>query len=116
MSWQSIIQAAVIVGLLLIAVPPLGKYIAAVHGSRGDGTAPFDRFFNPVERFIYRVSGIDERREQRWNVYALSMLAFSLVSVFVLYLMLRRRARCRSTPRTRTASRRSARSTSRSAS
>ena len=89
MSWQSIIQAAVIIGLLLIAAPPLGKYIAAVHGARGDGTAPLDRFFDPIEGFIYRVSGVNKRREQRWNVYALSMLAFSVVSVFVLYVMLR---------------------------
>ena len=89
MSWQSILQAAVLIGLLLVAVPPLGKYIAVTHGSRGDGTAYGDRVFLPVERFIYRVCGIDERREQRWNVYALSMLAFSVISVFGVYIVLR---------------------------
>ena len=50
-----------------------------------DRTAPGDRVFLPVERFIYRVCGIDETREQRWSTYALSLLAFSLVSVLVLY-------------------------------
>ena len=89
MSWQSIIQVAALAGLLLITVPPLGKYIAVVHGSRGDGTAYGDRIFNPIERLIYRVCGIDQRREQRWNTYAMSMLAFSVISVLGVYVVLR---------------------------
>ncbi len=32
---------------------------------------------SPVERLVYRVCGVDERREQRWSVYAFSLLAFS---------------------------------------
>ncbi len=48
-----------------------------------------DRFFGPVERLIYRLCGIDETKEQRWSVYALSLLAFSLVSVLVVYGMQR---------------------------
>src|SRR5581483_41214 len=42
-----------------------------------------------VERGIYRVCRVDPEREQRWNVYALSLLAFSLVSGLVLYVQLR---------------------------
>ncbi len=86
MSWQSLLQAVVLI-VLLLAVPPLGRYMADVYGARADGTAPGDRVFGPIERFIYRVCGIDERREQRWNVYAISLLAFSLVSVLVLYVL-----------------------------
>ncbi len=41
--------------------------------------APGDRVFGPIERLVYRICGIDERREQRWSTYALSLLAFSLV-------------------------------------
>jgi K+-transporting ATPase ATPase A chain len=51
--------------------------------------APGDRVFLPIERFIYRLCGIDESREQRWSVYALSLLAFSVVSVLLLYLLQR---------------------------
>jgi K+-transporting ATPase ATPase A chain len=51
--------------------------------------APGDRFFLPVERLVYRVCGIDESREQRWSVYALSLLAFSVVSVLLLYVLQR---------------------------
>ena len=56
MSWQSILQALLMVAALGVTAPPLGRYIAAVHGSRGNGTAPFDRLFNPIERAVYRVT------------------------------------------------------------
>jgi K+-transporting ATPase ATPase A chain len=45
--------------------------------------------FAAIERPIFRVCRIDPESEQRWNIYALSLLAFSLVSVLVLYAQLR---------------------------
>ena len=60
-------------GVAVIAVPLLGRYMAAVYGARKDGSAPGDRFFGPIERVIYRVCRIDHKREQRWNVYTLSL-------------------------------------------
>ena len=93
MSWQNFIQVAVLVALLVVTVPPMGRYFARVYGHTPEGTpagsAPGDRFFGPVDRFIYRICGIDSKREQRWNVYAMSLLAFSLVSILVLYAMIR---------------------------
>jgi potassium-transporting ATPase potassium-binding subunit len=47
--------------------------------------APGDRVFLPIERLVYRLCGIDETREQRWSTYALSLLAFSLMSVLFVY-------------------------------
>ena len=75
--------------LLAVTVPPLGRYIAAVFGSRPDGSAPGDRVFGPVERTIYRILAVDPKREQRWNVYAYSLLAFSAVSFGAVYLLQR---------------------------
>jgi K+-transporting ATPase ATPase A chain len=43
----------------------------------------------PVERLLYRVTGVDENHEMRWTEYAIAMLLFSLVSMVVLYLMQR---------------------------
>jgi K+-transporting ATPase ATPase A chain len=48
-----------------------------------------DRIFGPLERVIYRMCRIDPQREQRWNVYALSVLALSVVSFFFVYLIQR---------------------------
>ncbi|HRA86270.1 MAG: potassium-transporting ATPase subunit KdpA [Ilumatobacteraceae bacterium] len=89
MSWQNVVQFAALAALLALTVPPLGRYIAAVFGAREDGSAPGDRVFGPIERRVYRILGVDDRREQRWNVYAASLMAFSLLSVLLLYAMLR---------------------------
>ena len=73
---------ALVVALAVLA-PPLGRYMAGVYGD--GGRAPGDRIFLPVERLIYRACRVDERREQRWPVYAFSLLGFSLVSFLVVY-------------------------------
>jgi len=86
MSGAAWAQLAALLVLLAISTPLLGSYMAKVYG---DGKAPGDRFFRPVERLIYRVCGVDETSEQRWTTYALSLLAFSLASVVVLYAQLR---------------------------
>ncbi|HEY6185513.1 MAG TPA: potassium-transporting ATPase subunit KdpA, partial [Terriglobales bacterium] len=46
-----------------------------------------DPVLRPVERVIYRLTGVDENCEMRWTEYAISMLLFSLVSMVVLYAM-----------------------------
>jgi K+-transporting ATPase ATPase A chain len=79
-------QLLFVIALLAVSTPLLGTYMAKVYGG---GRAPADRLFLPVERAIYRVCRIDPDREQRWTVYAYSLLAFSLVSGLVLYLQLR---------------------------
>src|SRR6201998_4813548 len=46
-----------------------------------------DPVLRPIERLLYRVTGVDEEHEMRWTEYAIAMLLFSLVSMIVLYLM-----------------------------
>jgi K+-transporting ATPase ATPase A chain len=82
MSWQSILTAVLLIAALAVTAVPLGRYMARVYGL---GTAPGERFFDPIDRAIYRLCGIDAKREQRWNVYAVSLLAFSLTSVLSVY-------------------------------
>jgi K+-transporting ATPase ATPase A chain len=38
-----------------------------------------------VERVVYRLVGVDPRADQRWSVYASSVMAFSFVGVIVLF-------------------------------
>ena len=76
------LQLLALVAAVAAGARLLGPYLAGIYG---DGKAPGDRVFLPVERAIYRVCGVDEEREQRWNVYALSLLAFSLFSVVLLF-------------------------------
>jgi potassium-transporting ATPase potassium-binding subunit len=90
MSPQGLLQFFLLLMALAVTAPALGRYIAKVHDhDRLNGSAPGDRFFLPVERWIYRVSGIDSASEQRWNVYALALLAFSAISFLFVYLVQR---------------------------
>ena len=87
MSGASWVQFAVFIGILAITAPLLGAYLAKIYGD--SERAVGDRFFRPVENLIYRLCRIDPEREQRWNIYALSFLAFSVVGVLLLYVMQR---------------------------
>ncbi len=83
------LQLVLLVALLGVSMGPMGRYMAKVYCSEADGKALGDRLFLKVERAIYRVLRVDPKREQRWNVYAMAMLAFSLVSVLFLYALIR---------------------------
>ena len=69
-------QIGVLVVALAVAVPFLGRYLAAVY------TSPRHL---AVERVAYRALRIDPDADQRWRTYALSVLGFSLVGVLVLF-------------------------------
>src|SRR5579864_6575645 len=75
--------------LIAISTPLLGIYMYRVYFAKA---APGDRVFLPVERLIYRVIGVDPEGEQRWRGYAMSLLAFSLVSLLFTYFILRLQA------------------------
>ncbi len=81
--WAQLIALIVVIG---ITAPLLGRYMANVYQG---GPSRLDRVFGPVERLIYRACRIDPDREQRWNIYTLSVLAFSVVGFLLLYLMQR---------------------------
>ena len=86
---QNVIAVIVLIAMLVISTPLLGSYMAKVFTNK---KAPGDRFFKPLERLVYRITGVNPEGEQRWTTYAISVLAFSLVSVLVLYGMQRLQA------------------------
>lgn len=79
-------QVAFVAAVTAVFAPLGGRYLAAVFGP---GKAPGDRFLLPVEGGLYRLLGIDPEGEQRWTGYTLSVLVFGLVSILVLYVILR---------------------------
>jgi K+-transporting ATPase ATPase A chain len=80
------LQAIFFFVLVLAVTKPLGTYMARVfEGERTWLTS----VFAPLERVIYRLCGVREDEEMTWYVYALSMLAFSLVGLVYLYVLLR---------------------------
>jgi K+-transporting ATPase ATPase A chain len=80
------LQIFVVLALVLAVTKPLGVFMARVFS--GERTF-LDPVLRPVERLIYRLTGVDEKHEMRWTEYAIAMLLFSAVSMLVLYLMQR---------------------------
>jgi K+-transporting ATPase ATPase A chain len=86
MSTTNWLELVAVLVLLAVSTPILGNYMAKIYGK---GAAPGDRFFLPIERVIYRVSGLDPESEQRWSTYVISLLVFTFVGVVFSYGILR---------------------------
>ncbi len=76
------LQIAVFFALVLAVTKPLGVFMAHVFNRERTFLDPALR---PIERLLYRVTGVDECHEMAWTEYALAMLLFSGVSMLVLY-------------------------------
>lgn len=72
--------------VILTVTKPLGVFMTRVFNRERTWLDPVLR---PLERLIYRLTGVDERSEMRWTEYAEAMLLFSLASMLVLYLLQR---------------------------
>src|SRR5277367_1072417 len=77
-------QIALFLALILAITEPLGVFMTKVFG--GERTF-LDPVLRPVERLLYRVTGVDEKHEMRWTEYAFTMLLFSGASMLLLYLI-----------------------------
>jgi len=77
-------QIFVFLALILAITKPLGVFMARVFSRERTFLDPLLR---PVERLLYRVTGVNEEREMRWTEYAVSMLLFSGASMLLLYLI-----------------------------
>jgi len=71
-------------GLVVLVTKPLGIFLYRVYERKSTFLDPVLR---PIERLIYRVCGIDDTKETDWKDYGISMLLFSGVSLFLLYLI-----------------------------
>src|ERR1022692_2811681 len=89
MTFNGWLQIAVYCGLLILLTRPLGGYMTRVFN--GEHT-PLSPVLGPIERGLYRVSGVDEAQEQHWVTYAVAMLAFSFAGFVVLYALQRLQA------------------------
>src|SRR5205809_8043702 len=82
-------QIALFLLLILAVTKPMGVFMARVFNREKTFMDPVLR---PIERVLYRVTGVDETHEMRWTEYAVAMLLFSVVSMLMLYLMQRAQA------------------------
>lgn len=76
------IEIVVYFAVLLALVKPLGWYMARVY--RGESCG-LDRVLSPLERLLYRLSGVRADGEMSWRQYAVAMLVFNLLGVVAVY-------------------------------
>jgi potassium-transporting ATPase potassium-binding subunit len=86
MSTSGILLILVFIAVIAALTAPLGAYMAKVFA--GERTWAH-KLLRPLEVAIYKLCGIDETAEQHWTCYAGGVLAFSIVSMLLTYLVLR---------------------------
>jgi K+-transporting ATPase ATPase A chain len=79
-------QIALFLTLILAVTKPLGVFMARVFNREKTFLDPVIR---PLERLLYRITGVDETHDMGWTEYAFCMLLFSAVSMLLLYGILR---------------------------
>lgn len=83
MSAQGALQIIVFFGVLVALMKPLGGYMARVYEM--EQPLWLEKALGPVERFLYRASGVKKTDEQTWQVYAVAMLFFNVAGIFLTY-------------------------------
>jgi potassium-transporting ATPase potassium-binding subunit len=81
------IQLALLISLLLILTKPLGIYLVQVLDA--GGKTFLDPVMGPLERLLYFLLRVDQKKEQDWKSYTFSLLGFSLLSTLFTYAILR---------------------------
>jgi potassium-transporting ATPase potassium-binding subunit len=80
------VQIIVVLVAVIAAAIPLSAYIARVLAGERTYLSPD---LTPIERFFYKLSGVDPAREQSWLNYTMAVLAFSVVGFASLYVLQR---------------------------
>jgi K+-transporting ATPase ATPase A chain len=79
---NSVLQVLIFLVIVLLLTKPVGLYMYKVFNGERTWLSPA---LVPVERFFYRLSGINQDEEQKWTGYMISVLIFSLVGMLLLY-------------------------------
>jgi K+-transporting ATPase ATPase A chain len=77
-------QIALYFLLIILIARPLGIYMANVFERH---KTFLDPVLVPIERVLYRLTGVEADKEMRWTEYGIAMLLFSLVSMLLVYLI-----------------------------
>jgi K+-transporting ATPase ATPase A chain len=83
------IQILLYCAIIIAITPVLGGYMTRVFNGERTLLSPI---LHPIEVAIYKIAGVDERREQSWLIYAVGMLLFHVCGFLILYLMMRLQA------------------------
>jgi potassium-transporting ATPase potassium-binding subunit len=84
------IQLVIYTGLLLALTKPLGIYLLQVlDPDRAGGGTFLDPVLGWLEHLIYKIMGVDPKKEHSWKAYSVALFIFSMVGTLMTYVMLR---------------------------
>ncbi len=83
------IQILLFCAIVVALVKPLGWYMTRVFSGEATFLSPVLR---PVERGLYWIGGVDEKREQHWLTYTVAMLLFHVGGFLIIYGLMRLQA------------------------
>src|SRR6201995_3538478 len=83
------IQILLFCAIVTALVKPLGWYMTGVFNGERTFLSPVLR---PIEIGLYRIGGVDEKREQGWLMYTVGMLLFHVGGFLILYALMRLQA------------------------
>ncbi|HUK43508.1 MAG TPA: potassium-transporting ATPase subunit KdpA [Candidatus Bathyarchaeia archaeon] len=86
MRLQAWLQYGFFLLLLTLLVKPLGGYMARVFQRQ---RTFLDPLLTPLERLLYRLTFVDQRKEMNWQQYAWSFVLFGFCGTLLLYAILR---------------------------
>src|SRR5271166_1628933 len=86
MSSSALLQYAAFLLAVTLLVKPVGRYMARVF--TGEKTL-LDPLLCPVERLLYRLTGVKRQPEMGWQEYACAFVVFGMVGTLLLYTILR---------------------------
>ena len=89
MTFNGWLQIALFCAVIVLLVKPFGGYMTRVFTGERTFLSPA---LVPLERVFYRLGGVDEKSDQNWLTYAVSMLLFSVVGFASLYALMRLQA------------------------
>ena len=86
MTYIGLAQVAIFTALIAGLTKPLGFYMARAFAGERTVLRPV---LGPMEQVLYRIAGVDPKKEQSWFDYAFSFLAFNLFGILAVYALQR---------------------------
>src|SRR3984885_2680339 len=86
MTFMGWVQIACYCAVIVAITPPLGAYMTRIFNGERTFLTPILR---PIEIRLYKIAGVDERREQHAVTYTVAMLLFHVGGSVILYALMR---------------------------
>lgn len=86
MNWNNGIQVILYLVVLLLLVKPLGIFMARIYEGK---PICLNIWFAPVEKWIYRISGVRPEKNMSWKEYAVAMMLFNILGLITVFLLQR---------------------------